>query len=293
MQWYVAQPDGSTTGPCEASSALPNLPPPPSSAPPAPPKPPQASFKQVWGQAWGQALQEHNEKYGTATAGTSPTTVQVISVPRANHRSVSLASWILLFVSCLGATVPGLGFAVWLFIVPVLLVTFILGIIAISRGGVFQGILILGATLIAVPLFVLVAPIVTTGAAIAEVSRNTQSSSDPATSTQTSSSDTTSVSQQGEDDDPRLGFWSTDDKSYMLHFGKDGVARNSKSPKSMQYAFVSGDEVAVQTSDGEFRAKTSQPDKDRLVMVYPNGRSLEFSRITDSEFENEFAKADE
>jgi hypothetical protein len=119
-------------------------------------------------------LKEHNEKYGTVTAGASPATVQVISAPQANHRSVSLASWVLLFVSCLGATVPGLGFAVWLFIVPVLLVTFILGIIAISRGGVFQGILILGATLIAVPLFVLVAPIVTTGVALSEATKDEQ-----------------------------------------------------------------------------------------------------------------------
>ena len=202
MQWYIAQPDGSTTGPCaendlrswieqghypptvlvwregmsewqQACSAIPSLPPPLPTA--APPQPPEASLKQVWGQAWGQALQEHNEKHGKPAGGSSPTTVQVISAPQTNARSVSLASWILLFVSCFVATIPGLGFAVWLFIVPVLLVTFILGIIAISRGGVLQGILILGATLIGVPLFVLIAPIVTTGVALSEAAEAAKS----------------------------------------------------------------------------------------------------------------------
>lgn len=205
MQWHIAQPDGSTIGPCEendvrswikqghypatvlvwregmnewqqACSAISGLSVP--SPTTAPPQPPEASFKQVWNRAWGQALQEHDQKHGISSVGSLPATVQVISAERPNHRSVSLASWILLFVSCLGATIPGIGFAVWLFIVPVLLVTFILGIIAISRGGVLQGILILGATMIVVPLFVLIAPIATTGAAISEAAKSAETSNE-------------------------------------------------------------------------------------------------------------------
>ena len=64
-------------------------------------------------------------------------------------------------------TYPGLGFGVWLVAAPLLLVTLVLGIIAISRGGTLHGVLILLASLIAVPVFVFVAPIVTTGAVLA------------------------------------------------------------------------------------------------------------------------------
>ena len=78
-----------------------------------------------------------------------------------------MASWALLAICCSASLIPGLGFAVWFVAAPVLLITFVLGIIAISRGGTLQGMLILVASLIVVPVFVFVAPIVTTGAVFA------------------------------------------------------------------------------------------------------------------------------
>jgi hypothetical protein len=69
-----------------------------------------------------------------------------------------LASWALLALCCIASLLPGLGFGVWLVAGPILLITFVLGVIAIS---------LLLASLIVVPVFVFIAPIVTTGAVFA------------------------------------------------------------------------------------------------------------------------------
>jgi hypothetical protein len=87
--------------------------------------------------------------------------VQVVAPRPLSHWGVSLASWALLALCCVASLIPGLGFGVWVVAGPVLLITFVLGIIAISRGGTLQGVLILLASLIVVPVFVFVAPIVT------------------------------------------------------------------------------------------------------------------------------------
>ena len=101
----------------------------------------------------------------TTTQVTTPQGAPVVQIT-SSPKSVITASWILIVLSCLGSMIPALGFAVWIIIVPVLLLTFIFGILAISRGSVLQGMLILGATLVVVPLFVLIAPIVSTGSAV-------------------------------------------------------------------------------------------------------------------------------
>ena len=97
----------------------------------------------------------------------APTVVQVVAPRPLSHWGVSLASWALLALCCIASLLPGLGFGVWLVAGPILLITFVLGIIAISRGGTLQGVLILLASLIVVPVFVFIAPIVTTGAVFA------------------------------------------------------------------------------------------------------------------------------
>jgi GYF domain 2 len=99
-----------------------------------------------------------------------PTVVQVVAPRPLSHKGVSLASWTLLSLCCIASLIPGLGFGVWLVAAPLLLITFVLGIIAISRGGTLQGVLILLASLIVVPIFVFIAPIVTTGAVFAATS---------------------------------------------------------------------------------------------------------------------------
>ena len=94
----------------------------------------------------------------------SPNTVSVVvnTTHQYSYRGVALAGWILLALCCGGALIPGLGFVVWFIAFPVLLITFILGCVAIARGGTLQGVLILLATLIGAPVFIAIAPIVTT-----------------------------------------------------------------------------------------------------------------------------------
>ena len=90
--------------------------------------------------------------------------------PPEKSNSASTASWILLVFACAGAMVPGLGFGMWLIVGPILLITLVLGIVAITKGSTVNGVMIILASLIVVPLFVLLAPIVMTGAAFGAAS---------------------------------------------------------------------------------------------------------------------------
>ena len=77
-----------------------------------------------------------------------------------------IASWLMIGVTCLVSLIPGVGFLTWLIAAPILLVTFVLGIVALNKGATTQGILILLASVIAAPVFLFVAPILTTTAAV-------------------------------------------------------------------------------------------------------------------------------
>ena len=81
-------------------------------------------------------------------------------------KKVILAGWLMIGVTCLVALIPGIGFVTWLIAAPILLVTFILGIVALNKGATTQGVMILLASLIVAPLFLFVAPFVTTAMAI-------------------------------------------------------------------------------------------------------------------------------
>jgi hypothetical protein len=87
----------------------------------------------------------------------------------ANHktpRKLILAGWLMIGVTCLVALIPGIGFLTWLIAAPILLVTFILGILGVNKGATTQGILILLASLIAAPVFLFFAPILSTAVAV-------------------------------------------------------------------------------------------------------------------------------
>lgn len=72
------------------------------------------------------------------------------------------ASWILLVFACAGALIPGLGFAMWAIIAPILLITLVLGVLAISKGQTISGVMIILMSLVVVPVFVAIAPFVGT-----------------------------------------------------------------------------------------------------------------------------------
>lgn len=81
-------------------------------------------------------------------------------------KGLVLAGWLMIGVTCLVSLIPGIGFLTWLIAGPILLVTFVLGVVALSKGATTQGILILLASVIGAPVFLVVAPIVTTALAV-------------------------------------------------------------------------------------------------------------------------------
>jgi hypothetical protein len=92
-----------------------------------------------------------------------------------------IASWLMIGVTCLVSLIPGVGFLTWLIAAPILLVTFVLGIVALNKGATTQGILILLASVIAAPVFLFVAPILTTTAAVTGAAATAASVAESAT----------------------------------------------------------------------------------------------------------------
>ena len=84
----------------------------------------------------------------------------VIHQPVKNHKVLARASWILIFLVCGVALIPFLGFASWLVAGPIFLVTFILSIMVIARGGTLAGMLLLITSIIVGPVFVTFAPFI-------------------------------------------------------------------------------------------------------------------------------------
>jgi uncharacterized membrane protein len=79
-----------------------------------------------------------------------------------DYKGAVIGSWVMISLTCLVALIPGVGFLTWFIGVPILLITFILGIIVLSKGGTMQGVVILLMSLIVAPIFLMVAPILTT-----------------------------------------------------------------------------------------------------------------------------------
>ena len=79
-----------------------------------------------------------------------------------NYKGVALAAWIIIGVTCFIALIPAIGLLTWFIAIPVLLATFVLGIIAITKGGTLQGVLILLVSLIIAPAYLLIAPMAST-----------------------------------------------------------------------------------------------------------------------------------
>ena len=79
-----------------------------------------------------------------------------------NYKGVALAAWIIIGVTCFIALIPAIGLLTWFIAIPVLLATFVLGIIAITKGGTLQGVLILLVSLIVAPAYLLITPMAST-----------------------------------------------------------------------------------------------------------------------------------
>jgi len=81
-----------------------------------------------------------------------------------------VTSWILLGLTFVISLVPLLGCGSWFLVWPVAMATFIMAIVILTRGGKTQGVLLLIASVLIVPL-ALVAPVITTAALGGAVSK--------------------------------------------------------------------------------------------------------------------------
>lgn len=104
----------------------------------------------------------------TSTPIAQPTHI-VIHQPAKEFKGLARASWILIFLVCGLAVVPFIGFGTWLIAGPVLLVTFILSIMVLSRGGTLPGILILFTSIIVAPIFIAFAPFISSLLGLASI----------------------------------------------------------------------------------------------------------------------------
>lgn len=73
-----------------------------------------------------------------------------------------IISWIMLITLALFSSIPFLGVASWLVAIPVLLITFAFSIVILMSGRTVAGILILIFTVAIVPLYIIIAPLVST-----------------------------------------------------------------------------------------------------------------------------------
>ena len=71
-------------------------------------------------------------------------------------------AWFLLIGTCIFSLIPVVGFLAWIVGGATILIAIVLAVIVLTRGGTTQGVMILLASLLGVPLFILLAPIVTT-----------------------------------------------------------------------------------------------------------------------------------
>jgi len=76
------------------------------------------------------------------------------------NRSLIITCWVLIGLVCLVSVIPVLGFGSWLVAGPVLFTVLVMGIIVLARGGTLPGVFILLTALIFAPIFVFVAPFV-------------------------------------------------------------------------------------------------------------------------------------
>ena len=91
-----------------------------------------------------------------STPWTPPT------VPAPGYKNLVLISWILLGGCALLSVIPVIGCLSWVMFIPIFITTIVLGIITLSRGGTRDGVLILVASIVVLPAFTLVVPILTT-----------------------------------------------------------------------------------------------------------------------------------
>jgi len=82
--------------------------------------------------------------------------------PAKGYTGFAVTSWILIILTCLFSIIPVIGFATWIFALVVVPLTLIFAIVILNRGGKGQGIFLIIASVILMPAFLFIAPVVST-----------------------------------------------------------------------------------------------------------------------------------
>src|SRR4051812_42419692 len=76
----------------------------------------------------------------------------IVQAPRSNYKTLARVSWALLGITFVVSIIPFIGCATWALVWPVAVATIIMGIIILVRGGTVQGIMVILAAVLIVPL---------------------------------------------------------------------------------------------------------------------------------------------
>jgi hypothetical protein len=97
----------------------------------------------------------------TPTRAADPA-IGASGTPQLGYKNLVLISWALIGVTALLSIIPLLGCFSWVMLIPVVITCAILGVMTLQRGGTTEGVLILIAAVVVLPLFTIIAPILTT-----------------------------------------------------------------------------------------------------------------------------------
>ena len=86
-----------------------------------------------------------------AAAPIRPNT-PIVQPPRSNYKTLAVISWVLLGITFVVSIIPFIGCGAWFLVWPVAAAAIIMGIIIVVRGGTVQGILVIVAAVLIVPL---------------------------------------------------------------------------------------------------------------------------------------------
>lgn len=78
------------------------------------------------------------------------------------YTGLAVTGWVLIILTCLLSVIPVLGFGSWLLAVIVVPLAVVFAIIMMSRGATGHGIFLIIAAVILMPLFIFIAPMIST-----------------------------------------------------------------------------------------------------------------------------------
>lgn len=76
----------------------------------------------------------------------------IVQPPRSGYRTLAVVSWVLLGITFVVSFIPLIGCGAWFLVWPVAVAAIIMGIITVVRGGTAQGVFIILAAVLIVPL---------------------------------------------------------------------------------------------------------------------------------------------